>query len=52
MRRGVLLNEHFADDGESEFREICALSVSGLARYRLGRVRHWVKAKNPKEDWV
>ncbi len=64
--RGLVLNEHFEEDGAIVFREACKLDCEGIVSkrlgspYRWGRSPHWVKVKNPnapavkreaEEDW-
>ena len=63
---GIVLNEHYEDDGEIVFHHACKLGCEGIvskrlgSTYRSGRSPHWVKVKNPKapavkreaeEDW-
>jgi ATP-dependent DNA ligase len=63
---GIVLNEHFEEDGAAVYRAACQLGCEGIvskrlgSSYRLGRSPHWVKVKNPKapavkreaeEDW-
>jgi bifunctional non-homologous end joining protein LigD len=62
----IVINEHYAADGEIVYREACQLGCEGIVSkrlgspYRSGRSRYWVKVKNPKapavkreaeEDW-
>jgi hypothetical protein len=62
----LVLNEHYEEDGEIVFREVCKLGCEGIvskrlgSMYRRGRSPHWVKVKNPnapavkreaEEDW-
>jgi bifunctional non-homologous end joining protein LigD len=63
---GLVLNEHFEEDGATVYRAACQLGCEGIVSkrlgspYRSGRSAHWVKVKNPKapavkreaeEDW-
>jgi bifunctional non-homologous end joining protein LigD len=54
----VVVNEHYAADGEIVFREACRLGCEGIVSkrlgspYRSGRVPHWVKVKNSKAPAV
>jgi bifunctional non-homologous end joining protein LigD len=63
---GIVLNEHFEEDGAIVFREACKLGCEGIVSkrlgslYRSGRTPHWIKIKNPaapavkreaEEDW-
>ena len=65
-RPGIVLNEHYAGDGEIVFAHACKLGCEGIVSkrlgslYRSGRSPHWIKVKNPKapavkreaeEDW-
>jgi bifunctional non-homologous end joining protein LigD len=65
-RPGIVLNEHYAGDGEIVFAHACKLGCEGIVSkqlgslYRSGRSPHWLKIKNPKapavkreteEDW-
>jgi hypothetical protein len=60
------LNEFFEGDGDILFAHACKLGCEGIvskrlgSSYRSGRVKHWIKVKNPKapavkreaeEDW-
>ena len=62
----IVFNRHFEADGETVYREACALGCEGIVSKRLGspyksgRSPHWVKVKNPaapavrreaEEDW-
>jgi bifunctional non-homologous end joining protein LigD len=65
-RPGLRLNEHLAHDGDTVFRQACAMGLEGIvskrlgSRYTSGRSRDWLKFKNPaapavkreaEEDW-
>jgi bifunctional non-homologous end joining protein LigD len=50
---GIELNEHIEADGASVFRHACKLGCEGIVSkqraspYRSGRVKTWIKVKNP-----
>lgn len=50
---GIMLSEHTDDDGELIFKHACKLGLEGIVSkrrdfpYRSGRVKHWIKVKNP-----
>jgi len=50
---GIELNEHLEADGATIFRHACKLGCEGIvskqraSSYRSGRVRTWIKTKNP-----
>ena len=50
----ILYNEHIEDDGETIYRHACLVGCEGIVSKRLdlsytsGRVKCWVKVKNPK----
>lgn len=52
-RHGVMLSEHTDDDGDLIFKHACKLGLEGIVSkrrdlpYRSGRVKHWIKIKNP-----
>jgi bifunctional non-homologous end joining protein LigD len=63
---GIVLNEHYEEDGETVFGEACRLGCEGIvskrlgSTYRRGRSPLWLKVKNPnapamkreaEEDW-
>jgi bifunctional non-homologous end joining protein LigD len=63
---GIVYNAHYIVDGGIVFKNACVLGCEGIvskrlgSTYRSGRVRHWIKVKNPKapavkreaeEDW-
>jgi bifunctional non-homologous end joining protein LigD len=63
---GIVLSEPFIGDGEIVYRHACKLGCEGIvskrlgSAYRSGRVRRWLKIKNPaapavrreaEEDW-
>jgi ATP-dependent DNA ligase len=63
---GIVLNEHYVGDGDIIYRHTCKLGFGGIlskwlgSPYRSGRVKHWLKIKNPdgsairrenEEDW-
>jgi bifunctional non-homologous end joining protein LigD len=65
-RPGIVLNEHYAGDGDIVFAHACKLGCEGIVSkrlgslYRSGRSPHWLKTKNPaapavkreaEEDW-
>jgi bifunctional non-homologous end joining protein LigD len=65
-RSGIVLNEHFEEDGAAVYRAACQLGCEGIVSkrlgspYRAGRSAHWIKVKNPdapavkreaEEDW-
>jgi bifunctional non-homologous end joining protein LigD len=65
-KSGIVLNEHFEEDGAIVFREACRLGCEGIVSkrlgsiYRSGRSPLWLKVKNPnapavrreaEEDW-
>lgn len=49
----MVLNAHYAGDGAVILAYACKLGREGIVSkrlgspYRLGRVKHWVKVKNP-----
>jgi ATP-dependent DNA ligase len=53
-KSGILYNEHIEDDGETIFRHACQIGCEGIVSKRLdlpytsGRVKSWIKVKNPK----
>jgi hypothetical protein len=55
---GIVLNEHYEEDGEIVFRETCNLGCEGIVSkrlgspYRPGRSPHWLKVKNLKAPAV
>jgi ATP-dependent DNA ligase len=50
---GIVLNEVFEGDGDVLFAHACKLGCEGIvskrlgSHYRSGRVKHWLKIKNP-----
>lgn len=50
---GLLLSEHTSDDGELIFKHACKMGLEGIVSkrrdlpYCSGRVKHWIKVKNP-----
>ena len=50
---GIKLSEHIEADGATVFRHACRLGCEGIVSkqraspYRSGRVRTWIKVKNP-----
>ena len=50
---GIRINEHIEADGATVFRHACKLGCEGIvskqraSTYRSGRVRTWIKTKNP-----
>ena len=50
---GILLNEHFENDGPTVFAHACKLGLEGIVSkrkdspYRSGRTPDWLKSKNP-----
>jgi bifunctional non-homologous end joining protein LigD len=55
VRRGQFdRGDHIEADGETVFRHACRLGCEGVVSkqrgspYRSGRVRTWIKTKNPK----
>lgn len=50
---GLMLSEHTDDDGALIFKHACKLGLEGIVSkrrdlpYRSGRVKHWIKVKNP-----
>jgi bifunctional non-homologous end joining protein LigD len=50
---GIRISEHIEADGETVFRHACKLGCEGIvskqraSTYRSGRVRTWIKVKNP-----
>jgi bifunctional non-homologous end joining protein LigD len=50
---GIRISEHIEADGESVFRHARRLGCEGIvskqraSTYRSGRVRTWIKTKNP-----
>jgi bifunctional non-homologous end joining protein LigD len=50
---GLVLNEHFREDGDVIFRHACKMGLEGIvskrlgSRYRSGRSPDWLKMKNP-----
>jgi hypothetical protein len=57
-RPGIVVNEHYEDDGEIVFTRACKLGYEGIVSkrlgspYRSGRPPHWLKIKNPKAPAV
>jgi bifunctional non-homologous end joining protein LigD len=55
---GINLSEHIEADGATVFRHACKLGCEGIVSkrrtspYRSGRVRTWIKAKNPDSPAV
>ena len=53
LATGILLSEHIEEDGAIVFRHAFRLGCEGIvskrrdAPYRSGRVRTWIKVKNP-----
>lgn len=53
QKQTILFNEHIEDDGEVVFRHACLIGCEGIVSkrldhpYRSGRVKSWVKVKNP-----
>jgi bifunctional non-homologous end joining protein LigD len=51
---GIRISEHIEGDGETVFRHACKLGCEGIVSkqrasiYRSGRVRAWIKTKNPE----
>jgi ATP-dependent DNA ligase len=51
---GIVYNEHMAGDGAVIFQHACRLGLEGVVSkrrdlpYRSGRVKSWLKIKNPK----
>jgi bifunctional non-homologous end joining protein LigD len=65
-KSGIVLNQHFEEDGEIVFKHACKLGCEGIVSkrlgsiYRFGRSPLWLKVKNPnapavkreaEEDW-
>src|SRR5215831_12726343 len=65
-KSGIVLNQHYEEDGAIVFREACKLGCEGIVSkrlgsiYRRGRSPLWLKVKNPnapavkreaEEDW-
>jgi bifunctional non-homologous end joining protein LigD len=65
-KSGIVLNQHFEEDGEIVFKHACKLGCEGIVSkrlgsiYRSGRSPLWLKVKNPnapavkreaEEDW-
>lgn len=52
-RPGIRISEHIEDDGATVFHHACKLGCEGIvskrkdSSYRSGRVRTWIKTKNP-----
>jgi bifunctional non-homologous end joining protein LigD len=50
---GLQCNEHIAEPGDAVFRHACKMGLEGIvskrlgSHYRSGRIRDWVKSKNP-----
>ncbi len=50
---GLMLSEHTDHDGELIFKHACKMGLEGIVSkrrdlpYRSGRVKHWIKVKNP-----
>jgi bifunctional non-homologous end joining protein LigD len=55
---GIELSEHIEADGATVFRHACKLGCEGIVSklrtspYRSGRVRTWIKTKNPNSAAV
>jgi ATP-dependent DNA ligase len=51
---GIRISEHIEEDGATVFRHACKLGCEGIVSkqsaspYRSGRVRTWIKVKNPE----
>ena len=57
-KSGIVLNQHFEEDGAIVFGKACRLGCEGIvskrlgSSYRSGRSPHWFKIKNPKAPAV
>jgi bifunctional non-homologous end joining protein LigD len=55
---GIVLNEHIEGDGDAIFKHACRMKLEGIVSkrrdlsYRSGRVKSWLKVKNPKSPAV
>jgi bifunctional non-homologous end joining protein LigD len=53
-KSGIVYNEHIEDDGAIVYRHACLIGCEGIVSKRLdlpyssGRVKSWIKVKNPK----
>ena len=51
---GIRYSEHLTGDGRSIFEHACKLGLEGIVSkrlnspYRSGKVKYWLKTKNPK----
>src|SRR5262249_39394545 len=65
-KSGIVLNQHYEEDGAAVYRAACQLGCEGIVSkrlgsiYRRGRSPNWIKVKNPnapavkreaEEDW-
>src|SRR5262249_48035265 len=66
-KSGIVLNQHYEEDGAAVYRAACQLGCEGIVSkrlgsiYRRGRSPNWIKVKNPnapavkreaEEDWT
>jgi bifunctional non-homologous end joining protein LigD len=57
-KSGIVLNEHIEGDGARVFEHVCRLGCESIVSkrrdmaYRSGRVKSWLKIKNPKSPAV
>ena len=55
---GIQFLDHFSDDGEAVFRQVCLMGLEGIvskridAPYRSGPSTTWLKSKNPLSEAV
>jgi ATP-dependent DNA ligase len=53
-KNGIVYNEHLDGEGGTIFAHACKLGMKGIVSkrrdfaYSSGRVKHWIKVKNPK----
>jgi bifunctional non-homologous end joining protein LigD len=57
-KSGIHYVEHLDGDGAEVFAHACRIGLEGIVSkdrtrpYRLGRVKHWLKIKNPQAPGV
>ena len=49
---GVRLSEHMEGDGAIIFEHACKMGLEGIVSNRSGRVKSWIKVKNPASPVV
>src|SRR5262249_53036878 len=57
-KSGIVLNQHYEEDGAAVYRAACQLGCEGIVSkrlgsiYRRGRSPNWIKVKNPNAPAV